>query len=359
MGTVLVTGASGLVGTAAVERFLADGWSVVALSRRRPEVDNATPFRHIAVDLRDGESCRAALADVGDVTHIVYAAVYEKDGLVQGDRDQMNTNLVMLQNLLESLRPSTELAHLSLMQGTKAYGAHLHDIRVPARERHQRDNHENFYWLQEDYVRHRAAQHGWTFTIFRPQLIVGPNYGVVMNLPPVIGVYAAICREEGRAFGFPGGAPFVWEAADARLVASALAWAARAPQAAGETFNLTNGEVFEWRELWPVMSDVLGVSPGPDSPLSLAAFLPQMGDVWSRIVDRFQLRPIPMMDILGQSHYYADRCFAYGSQGARSSRFVSTVKVKQAGFADTWDTEASFVHWLEVLIDRRVLPPPA
>src|SRR3712207_9396900 len=107
----------------------------------------------------------------------------------------------MLRNLLEPLTAAArDLRHVGLLQGTKAYGAHLHPIPVPARERFPRDPHENFYWLHEDLVRERSAEQGWTFTILRPQLIVGPNHGVVMNVPPVIGAYAAIRREEiGRA----------------------------------------------------------------------------------------------------------------------------------------------------------------
>ena len=34
-------------------------------------------------------------------------------------------------------------------------------------------------------------------------MIVGPNHGVVMNLPPVIGVYAALRRAEGLPLAFP------------------------------------------------------------------------------------------------------------------------------------------------------------
>jgi len=33
------------------------------------------------------------------------------------------------------------------------------------------------------------------------------------------------------------------------------------------------------------------------------------------------------------------------------------VKIKQAGFTEACDTEAAMVHWLEVLQDRKVLPP--
>ncbi|MEZ5257823.1 MAG: NAD-dependent epimerase/dehydratase family protein [Ilumatobacteraceae bacterium] len=187
--TVMVVGASGLVGTAAVERFLADGAEVIAVSRRAPEVTPSPRLRHLPLDLRDADACRAAAPSFAEVTHVVYAAVYEMPGLVPGwtDPHQMSVNLQMLTNVLDAVAASP-VRHLSLLQGTKAYGAHLHPIRVPARESEPRDAHENFYWLHEDLVRERSAREGWSFTIWRLQLIVGPNHGVVMNIPPVIGV---------------------------------------------------------------------------------------------------------------------------------------------------------------------------
>jgi nucleoside-diphosphate-sugar epimerase len=358
-GTVLVAGASGLVGTACVDAFLDDGWDVVAVSRRTPEVFSDQPFRHLSLDLRDTASCRAAAADLGAVTHVVYTAVHELPGLVPGwtQREQMDTNLAMLRNLMEPLAEvAADLRHVTLLQGTKAYGIHLHPMPVPARERLPRDQHENFYWLQEDFVREQSARAGYDWTIMRPQLIVGPNYGVVMNLPPVIGAYAAICTRLGKPFGFPGGVPYVWEAVDTRLVADAIRWAATTPAAAGQHFNLTNGEVFAWRDLWPAMAEVLGVEAGPDDPVRLAEFLPAHAQVWDEIVRDRGLRPVPMADLLGESHHYAEFCFAYGAEQAPPPAFVSTVKIKQAGFCATYDTEQSFCHWLQVLIDRRVLP---
>jgi nucleoside-diphosphate-sugar epimerase len=357
--TVLVAGASGLVGTACVDRFLDDGWDVVAVSRRRPEVFNSRPFQHLMVDLRDEAATRTAVSGLTGITHVVYAAVFEKPGLIAGwtEQDQMDTNLAMLRNVVQPLVETGSLQHVTLLQGTKAYGIHLHPMRVPARERHPRDQHANFYWLQEDYLTAEAATAGFTWTIMRPQLIVGPNTGVVMNLPPVIGAYAAICKAEGRPFGFPGGAPYVWEAVDTRLVANAIRWAAEAPAAAGQHFNLTNGEVFEWRDLWPALADALGVPAAPDQPLSLAEFLPAKADTWEKVVAEHGLRPIAMADLLGESHHYADFCFAHGATQPPPPAFVSTVKIKQAGFTEVWDTEESFVHWIRVLQDRRVLPP--
>jgi hypothetical protein len=64
-----------------------------------------------------------------------------------------------------------------------------------------------------------------------------------------------------------------------------------------------------------------------------------------------------MRDLLGESHHYADACFNYHGRASPPPTFLSTVKVKQAGFCGVYDTEESFRHWFRVLIERRVLPP--
>jgi hypothetical protein len=37
-----------------------------------------------------------------------------------------------------------------------------------------------------------------------------------------------------------------------------MVWAAQSPQAANEAFNITNGDVFEWRNVWPALAETLG-----------------------------------------------------------------------------------------------------
>lgn len=358
-GTVLIAGASGLVGTAAARAFLAAGWEVVALSRRRPELLEGYDYRHAALDLTDAGACAAAAATFRSVTHVVYGAVFELPGLVAGWRDplQIETNGRMLRNLLDPLLDAAAVEHVTILQGTKAYGGHVRPMRVPARESQPRVEHPNFYWLHEDYIREQSARRGFAFTILRPQLVVGPNHGVVMNPLPVLGVYAAMRRAEGLPFSYPGGADWVWEMVDTRLVADAALWAARAPAAAGETFNLTNGEVFTWRDLWPAMARTLGVETGPDEPLSLASWLPARAALWDGIVRTHGLRPHALGELLGESHHYADLCLACGASQPPAPTFVSTVKIRQAGFHAAYDTEASVCHWLEDLMDRGILPP--
>ncbi len=357
-GTVLIAGASGLVGTAAAIEFAKAGWRVIALSRRVPELLEGLPVTHVALDLTDADACRAAAASLRDVTHVVYTAVYELPGLMAGwsDPHQIETNGRMLRNLLEPLSENARLEHVSLLQGTKAYGAPYREMRVPARESQPRVEHPTFYWLQEDYLTDLAARRGIGYTIFRPQLIVGPNHGVVMNLPPVIGIYAAIRKELGLPFSFPGGPQWVWEAADVRLVGAALLWASGEPRARGETYNLTNGEVFSFRDMWPTLAATLGVETGADESISLADYLPRHADVWQRVVAKHELRPIPLEALLGESHHYADMSFLHGVTESAPAIFVSTVKVRQHGFTMAMNSEESFCHWLRDLMVRRILP---
>src|SRR5271154_5914872 len=94
--TVLIVGASGVIGAAAVEHFASlPGWRVIGLSRRPPDVPAGTRFEHLTVDLGDATACGRAGERLGEVTHVVYAALYEKPGLVAGwyEQDQMQTNL--------------------------------------------------------------------------------------------------------------------------------------------------------------------------------------------------------------------------------------------------------------------------
>ncbi|MBL8772370.1 MAG: NAD-dependent epimerase/dehydratase family protein [Phenylobacterium sp.] len=361
MKTVLVAGATGLVGEAAVARFAAAGWNVIAVSRRTPEPTVAASVRHIAVDLTDPAACRAALGGLGEVTHLVYAALYEKPGLLAGWRetDQMETNLSMLRNLLEPLAAARPLRHVTLLQGTKAYGAHLRArIPIPARERAPRDDHANFYWLQEDYLRATAGTRGFDWTIFRPQIVVGAAWGAAMNPLLPLAVYAAIRRELGQPFAYTGGAPQVMELVDPRLLGEAFAWAAEAPAAAGETFNITNGDVFAWSEVWPAMAEAFGMAQGPDEPLRLAEWLPAHAEIWDRIVAREGLRPIPLDRLLGESHHYVDALTRPGVTAVTLPILVSTIKLRQAGFGACYDTEDTLRFWIAEMARRKLIPTP-
>ncbi|MFI7664798.1 SDR family oxidoreductase [Nocardia sp. NPDC049526] len=355
---VLVTGASGLLGVAAIEKFLSAGWQVVGVSRRKPQLPSGREIGFLSVDLRDADAAHAAFEPLTDLTHIAYTALYEKPGLVEGwsSRDQIDTNNTMLRNVVEPItRVAANFRHISILQGTKIYGVHLHPIPIPARERDVDPGHANFFLDQEKYIREMGAGRGFTYTALRPQLVTGATPGS-LNVLPAIGAYAAIRRELGEPFGFPGGPSFVWEAADADLVADVMVWAATEPRAADQAFNITNGDVFEWRSLWPALAETLGAAPGPDTPTSVAAYLADHTADWARVAAKYDLRTPDLRDLVGYGDQHADFAFAYGAP-AGPRAFVSTVKLRRAGFTTAIDTEDSFRNALQSLIDRKFLPP--
>jgi nucleoside-diphosphate-sugar epimerase len=360
--TVLVAGASGLLGRAALEQFRdAGGWDVVGVSRSVPAVDG--DVRLLSLDLADRDACRRELADVGAVTHLVYAALQEGPGLVPGwfEDELIQRNAAMLRNLLDGLSLDA-LEHVSLLQGTKAYGVHHPTIRsggvpLPLRERAARAEHPNFYWLQEDELRARQAEAAWALTIFRPTVVYGATAHVNMNPLPAIAAYAALQRAAGEPLHFPGSETrrTIREAVDATLVGRALVWAATSPGAHGGTFNLTNGDVFCWDTSWPVIADAFGIPVGEHRPMSFARDLPTRDGEWGALVARHGLHAPPtIVDFVGaNSLVYADIVMA---EVPGPPIVNSTIAVRQAGFADCIDTSDMFVSLLRDLAAAHVIP---
>ncbi|MCB0993532.1 MAG: SDR family oxidoreductase [Acidimicrobiales bacterium] len=355
---IVVVGASGVIGRAAAERFAAGGWDVVGVSRRSPDLPGV---RHLPLDLTDPASCAAELGRLGEVTHLVYAAMSEAPGLVAGwrDRSLMEANLAMFANAMDPLVAAGELRHVSLLQGTKAYGVHLGaaDVPVPVKERLPRHDHDNFYFLQEDHLRTLAERAGFAWTVWRPQVVYGRSFGSPMNLLPAIGAFAAITADLGEPLCFPGGADRVSEAIDAELLAEALDWATDHAAASNEVFNITNGDVFVWRHVWPAIAAALGVDAGPDRPRSLATEMPALADRWATIVDRHGLTsPRDLGAFVGDSFVYADMLFGFGQQASPMPVLSSTIKLRQAGFGSCLDTEDMFVRWFRRFREEGLLP---
>lgn len=363
---VLIVGASGLVGRAAVRRFAATpGWDVIGVSRRIPAGPDRG--RHLSLDLADADACRALVETVGaGVTHLVFAAQYEALGLADGwfDEAAIDLNLRMLRNLFEPLVARGKLRHVSLMQGSKAYGMHdpalFGRIRIPLRERDPRLEHPNFYLAQQDFLRERQSEGDWGLTIFRPTIIYGDAPGVNMNVIRPIAVYAALEREKGNRLHYPGKSydqPFR-EAADSDLVAEALGWAATAPEARDRIFNVTNGDSFTWRFMWHAVAESFGMEPGEHRPISLAEELPRRDLEWAALVDRYGLdAPRTILEHVGaNSLLYAD--WMLGAIDGVVAPVNSTIALRQAGFHACIDSEDMFRKWFGRVQDEGVVPGP-
>ena len=355
--TILVAGGTGIVGAAAIEHFATlPQCRVLALSRGRQPLPASV--ERVQLDLRNAQECRRVLGTQTQVTRVVFAALYEKPDLVAGWRDpeQMQVNVDMLRNLLDALEPSApRLRHITLLQGTKAYGSHIEPIRNPAKERWPRHPHENFYWLQEDLLRERQGHGSWTFTILRPQVLLGFAIGSPMNVIAALGAYAAVLRELGQPLSFPGGGAFINGATDARLLARAMAFAGTSAAAANQTYNVVDGDVLVWQDIWAAIAAHFRMTVGDAQPLRLAQVMPQHEPVWARIVEKHALRRTTLAELVGSSWQFTDRVFGYGL-AQPSHSVLSPIKLRQAGFADCEDSEDAVLYWISRMQHANLLP---
>ncbi|WP_421997217.1 NAD-dependent epimerase/dehydratase family protein [Reyranella sp.] len=358
---VLIAGATGLVGQAALKHFGSQmDCAVVALSRRRP-ADTFGAAWH-ALDLADAAACANLAPAFAGTTHLVYAALHERPGLVAGwqEEEQIRTNDAMLRNLFEPLeRAAPDLRHVALLQGTKAYGVHVRPMLVPAREnRSEMHEQPNFYWNQERYLRERQPGKAWAWSILRPVLIVGNSTGSAMNVIPALGAYAALMRQAGKTrLDYPGGVGRVAQAVDADLLARAIAWSGEAATARNEIFNVTNGDVFVWPNVWPAIADALGFDAGDAVPLALDREIRPQEAAWAEVRRRHGLVSGTLKEFVGLSFEYADYTMGFGRTKPGPPALVSTIKLLQAGFTEVMDTEAMFRKAFAEMQAAKLLPP--
>jgi nucleoside-diphosphate-sugar epimerase len=79
-----------------------------------------------------------------------------------------------------------------------------------------------------------------------------------MNLVTGVAVYAAMGRQLGLPLRFPGRQEnwnSLQEACDAELFGRATLWALGLENARNEFFNVSNGDVYRWRQLWNAIAD--------------------------------------------------------------------------------------------------------
>lgn len=353
---ILIVGALGAVGRCALEHFesLPD-WEIVGASRRKPDFDTRAEW--VSVDLRDQDDSKGKLGELKDITHVAYCAVYEKTDVTRGwsEMDHVETNLKMLQNLVRALQSSSpDFQHITLLQGTKAYGGHLGPFKMPARESDPRYMPPNFYYNQMDWLAEQQQKSGsWTWTILRPQIVCGIALGSPLNIVNAIGVFAAISREYNMPLRFPGGAERIGEATDARLIAKAMRWAAEAETARNQIFNITNGDVYVWQNIWPRVAKLFNMETAPAQPFSLARIMPENESIWDRIVEKHKLVPHSYKKMV-PSWQFADYLLGYGQRP--NPHHMSTIKIRQAGFHECVDTEDMFTELISELQTRNYLP---
>ncbi|MFM0088821.1 SDR family oxidoreductase [Paraburkholderia sediminicola] len=341
----LVAGASGIVGNAVTEVLTGlPEWRVRVIRRSHVPIAEA-----LHCDLFDANATAHALRGAGDTTHLFYAA-YRADPNPQKSAE-INTR--MLRNVLDGLRAAgATVQRVVYFQGVKVYGAHLGASMAPFYEDDPRHLPVNFYFAQEDLLRERARQGEFEWSILRPDAVIGDTAGNPMNIALVLGAFAALSRQEGIPLRFPGSyktyREVFSEMTDARWLAKASVWAALAPSARNEAFNIV-GEPFRWERLWHKLGAALDMEVAEPQPFSMALHMPHRAAEWQRMITERQLQPIPYDELV---HW------GFGDAVLNMDRdMVSDMgKIRRAGFVEPMNTEDALVQAIRRLQARRYIP---
>ena len=349
--TALVIGASGVTGTPLAERLLESGWRVVAVSRRPPALRGGIPaenLQHVPVDLADAQATGAAFSSFHDVTHVFYCA----------NDPRPDVRLRLLNNVLGAIEPvARRLANLYLMQGTKYYGCHLGPISVPARETDPRIAGADFYYSEEDFV--SVCQYGkrWTWTALRPHAVCGYAANNPMNLAAVLAIYGSLCKALGQALAFPASeACFAarFNVMDAELLARAAIWCSTTPKCANQAFNVNNGDVFKWSELWAQLAAFFELETAGPNNRSLAEFLTEHQPTWRALAERHRLKAFPFERVA--QWLQGDYRFPNSRLACEYDVHADLSKLRAHGFRESVDSGRMFTRLFARLREERVIP---
>ena len=348
--SALVVGSTGITGNNLATHLIGHGWQVYGLARKPGEAPGLTP---VAADLQDADALRRALTDVNPA-HVFICTWLRQET----EAENVRVNGDMVRNLFAALE-GKPLVHAALVTGTKhylgpfeAYGQT--NAETPFREDNPRLPGLNFYYTQEDLLFEAAKRGGFGWTVHRSHTVIGYARGNAMNMGVTLAVYATLCRERGEPFVFPGSHE-QWNAltdvTDARVLAGQLEWAATNPAAYGHAFNISNGDLFRWRWLWPQLASYFGVEPqGPPEPIApLEGRMGEAPEEWKAIAAKQGLVEADVSKLV--SWWHTD-----GDLGRTIECVNDMTQSRVLGFTGYQPTPASFFELFDRLKAERIIP---
>jgi nucleoside-diphosphate-sugar epimerase len=210
----------------------------------------------------------------------------------------------------------------------------------------------NYYYDQIDWLDAYQKDWSWDWVELRPQTLCGFAPGSPMSIISAIAVYAAISKELGWPLRFPGKAgayDTIYQVTESTHFAEAALWAATDRGCANQAFNITNGDYFRWRNIWPKIAAVFDMTAGDPEPMSLSQHMADKAPLWEELTRKHKLKSILYTDLAAWP--FADYVF-----GADWDVMSDVTKSRLYGFHKVVDSEDMFVRLLHRFRDERIVP---
>ena len=395
----LVVGATGTAGHGVVDYLLEkDDWQVLALSRAIKE-GHKKNLVTIKGDLLEPRLLESQLKGY-EVTHLFYLAM-ERDHASQslklffgvrfikfwlrvasffllfinfllipplrgfyfdfidklgGASDLDGKNSRMFQNITHVLeKTSSSLSHIGLISGGKYYGIHLGPSlnpswKIPFEEDDPRYfEGKNYYFKMEDFLKKRAEEKAYNWTILRTNFIVGFSEGSPYNLGPSLAIYAVLLKELNLPLIFPGDRKTykaTWEVCSSTGLGRMFEWAVEK----NEVFNYTSGCPFSWEDVWPKLAEYFCMTPHlKKGGFSCHKFFKKNGHLWEIIAKRHNLKGYKLSEL-------ANPDFIDNSMILDWNVVYSMKKAKKYGYAEEEDPSKIFLDLFNSLKEKGVIP---
>jgi hypothetical protein len=210
----------------------------------------------------------------------------------------------------------------------------------------------NFYYDQQALISKMSERKKWSWSTARPHGICGFAVGNPMNLVMVIAVYATISKALGLPLRHPGSlrnAAVLYNVTDTSLLARASVWMATEPSCVNEPFNVTNGDVFRWENMWPVFADYFQMNLAQPQKITLTEMMAYKAGLWSKLVQQHGLHDIPYDQLVGWG--YGDFVFT-----PEYDIMSSMTKARMHGFTQFVDSKEMFLRQFDELRENKIIP---
>jgi nucleoside-diphosphate-sugar epimerase len=247
--TLLITGATGMVGSCCARRAAAAGYRVQAMVRADSDrrLLDGVPVDFVVADLAEPASFPAALADAEIVIH---AAAQVGDW---GPAEKYRAlNVVALEHLVHAAAQSGKLRRWIQVSSLGVYPARHHygtDETTPA-DAVGLDGYTRTKAEAETLLNHHIREHGFPASIVRPGLIYGR--GDRHALPRFIE------KIQSGQMKFLGSGDRVLNNTYVENLVDAIFLAIDSPAAPGETFNIHDERLVTREEFVNTIADYLG-----------------------------------------------------------------------------------------------------
>lgn len=278
IGTVLVTGGVGFVGTHLCRKLIEMNYSVLALDLRKPTT--VVPgVEYIQGDVRDKALLASLIANASTVYHLaatVSVPLCQKDPL-ESYSNNFDATLIVLETIRKKFEDKKEMTKLVFASTAALYGSKGDDGRA-LKEHDIAEQFMSFYAAQkhasEEAIQLYRSCYGIPAVIFRFFNIFGPGQDPTSPYSGVITIFAKFAKE-GRAMPLNGGGHQTRDFVSVYDIVQGCTLALSLPEDRwnAKPMNLGTGKSITVRQLAQIIKTAINTN----SEITVAA--PREGDV--------------------------------------------------------------------------------